>query len=90
MSQGIKIIFECVWDIYEKLRTYINPIVKNKINFINLLAATYHGRIRPSERVPPLILTGLIRPSDTDNYVSLICYIIPFKNHIEIYDNTRS
>ena len=38
----------------------------------------------------PLILTGLIRPSDTDNYVSLICYIIPFKNHIAIYDITGS
>ena len=58
------------------MRTFMNPIVKNKINFMNLLAATYQGRICPSERVPPMILTGLIRPSDTDNYVSLICYII--------------
>ena len=53
------------------MRTFINPIVKNKINFMNLLAATYHGRIRPSERLPPMILTGLIHPSDTDNNVSL-------------------
>ena len=37
-----------------------------------------------------LILTGLIHPSDTDNYVSLIYYIIPIKNHIAIYDKTRS
>ena len=72
------------------MRTFINPIVKNKINFMNLLAATYHGRIRPSKKLPPMILTGLILPSDTDNYVSLICYIISFKNHIAIYDKTRS
>ena len=72
------------------IRTFINPIVKNKINFMNLLAATYHGRIRPSEYLPPMILTGRIRPSDTDNYVSLICCIISFKNHIAIYDKTRS
>ena len=52
---------------------------------MNLLAATYHGRIRLSEKLPPLILTGLICPSDTDNYVSLICNIISFKNHIAIY-----
>ena len=36
-----------------------------------------------------MILPGLIRPSDTDNYVSLICYTIPFKNHIAMYDNMR-
>ena len=72
------------------MRTFINPIVKNKINFTNLLAATYHGRIRPSKRLPPMILTGPIHPSDTDNYASLICYIIPFKNHITIYDTKRS
>ena len=71
------------------MRTFINPIVKNKINFI-LLTATYHGRIRPSKKLPPMILIGLIHPSDTDNYVSLICYIISFKNHIAIYDKTRS
>ena len=57
---------------------------------MNLLAATYHGRIHPSEYLPPMILTGLIHISDTDNYVSLICYIISFKNHITIYDKTRS
>ena len=57
------------------MRTFVNPIVKNKINFMNLLVATYHGQIRPS---------------DTDNNVSLICYIISFKNHIAIYDKTRS
>ena len=72
------------------MRTFINPIVKNKINFMNLLAATYHRRIRPSEKLPPMILTGLICPSDSDNYVSLICYIILFKNHIALYDKTRS
>ena len=74
------------------MRTFIYPIVKNKIKFMNLLAATYHGRIiiGPSEKLPPMILTGLIRPSDADNYVSLICYIISFKNHIAIYDKTRS
>ena len=72
------------------MRTFINPIVKNKINFMNLLAATYHGRIRLSERLPPMIFTGRIRPSDADNYVSLVCFIISFKNHIGIYDNTRS
>ena len=72
------------------MRTFINPIVKNKMNFMNLLAATYYGRIRPSEKLPPMIFTRLIRPSDTDNYVSLICYIISFKNHIAIYDKTRS
>ena len=54
------------------MRTFINPIVKNKINFMNLLAATYHGWIHPFEKFPPMILTGLICPSDTDNYVSLI------------------
>ena len=70
--------------------TFINTILKNKINFMNLLAATYHGQIHPSEYLPPMILTGLICPSDTDNYVSLICYIILFKNHIAIYDKTRS
>ena len=64
------------------MRTVINPIVKTKINFMNLLAATYHGQIHPSEYLPPMILTGLICPSDTDNYVSLICCIIAFKNHI--------
>ena len=48
------------------------------------------GLIRPSKELPPMILTGLIRPSDTDNYVSLICYIISFKNHIAIYDKIRS
>ena len=53
------------------MRTFINPIVKNKIHFMNLLAATYHGRIRPSEKLPPMSLTGLICLSDTDNYVSL-------------------
>ena len=88
MSQGVKIIFGGVWDIYKY--TFINPIVKNKINFMNLLAATYHGRIRPSGRLPPMILTGLIRPSDTDNYVSLICYIMSFRNNIAIYDKKRS
>ena len=72
------------------MRIFINPIVKIKINFMNLLTAIYHGRIRPSEYLPPLILTGLIRPSDTDNYVSHISYIISFKNHIAIYDKTRS
>ena len=72
------------------MRTFINPIVENKIYFMNLLAATYHGQIRPSKKLPPMILTGLIRSSDTDNYVSLICYIISFKNHIAIYDKTRS
>ena len=72
------------------MRTFINPILKNKINFMNLLAVTYHGQIRQSEKLPPMILTGLICPSDTDNYVSLICYIISFKNHIAIYDKTRS
>ena len=72
------------------MRTFINPIVKNKINFLNLLAATYHGRIRPSEKLPPMILTGLICPSDTDNYVSLVCYIFSLKNHIAIYDKTTS
>ena len=63
---------------------------KNIINFMKLLAAIYHGRIRPSETLPPMILTGLIRSSDADNYVSLICYIIPFTNHNSIYDNTRA
>ena len=57
---------------------------------MNLLAATYHGRIRPSKKLRPMVLTGLIRPSDTDNYDSPICYIISFKNHIAIYDKTRS
>ena len=70
------------------MRTFINPIVKNKINFTNLSAATYHGRFRPSERLPPMILTGLIRPSDTDNYVSQICYIILLKNPIAVYDRS--
>ena len=74
MSQGVKIIFSGVWDIH--IRMYINPIVKNKINFINLFAATYHGWIRPFERLPLLTLTELIRPSDTDSYVSLICYVV--------------
>ena len=73
MSQGVKIIFGGVSDIYENI---YKSIVKNKIHFMNLLAATYHGRIPPSVKLPPVILTGLIRPSDTDNYVSLICYII--------------
>ena len=72
------------------MNTFINLIVKNKINLMNLLAATYHGQICPSEYLPPMILTGLIRPSDADNYVSLICYIISFKNHIAIYNKTRS
>ena len=72
------------------IRTFINPIGKNKINFMNLLAVTYHGQICPPERLPPMILTGLIRPSDTYNYVSLICYIITFKNHIAISDKKRS
>ena len=72
------------------MRTFLNPIVEKKINFLYLLAVTYHGLICPSERLPPMILTGLIRPSDTDNYVSLICYIIPFKNHTAIYDKTGS
>ena len=72
------------------MRTFIYSIVKNKINFMNLLAATCHGRFHPSEKLPPMILTGLIRPSDAKNYVSLICYIISFKHHIAIYDKTRS
>ena len=77
------------------MRTFINRIVKNKINFMNLLAATNWGQICPSERLPPLILTGLIHPSDTDNYVSqtrIIAYMLykPFKNHIAIDDNTKS
>ena len=55
---------------------------------MNLLAATYRGRIRPFERLQPMILTGLIRPSDTDDYVLFICYIISLKNHIAIHDNT--
>ena len=87
MSQGVKIIFGGVWAY---MRTFINPIVKNKINFMNLLAAIYHRQIRPSKKLSPMILTGLIHPSDTDNYVSLICYIISFKIHIEKYDKTRS
>ena len=58
--------------------------MKNKINFMNLLAVTYHGQICPFGRLPPMILTVLIHPSDTDNYVLFICYIIPFKNHIAI------
>ena len=37
-----------------------------------------------------MVLTGLIYPFDTDNYILIICYIIPFKNHIEIYDDMRS
>ena len=69
MSQGVKIIFG---GDGAYMRTFINPIVKNKINFMNLLAATYHGHICPSEKLPPTILTGLISPSDTDNYVSLM------------------
>ena len=57
---------------------------------MNLLAATYHGRIRPFARLPPMILTGLIRPSDADNYVLFVRHTIPLKNHITIYDNTIS
>ena len=72
------------------MRTFINLIVKNKINFINLLAATYHGQVSPFGRLPLMILTGLICSSDTDNYVLFIWYIISFKNHIAIYDNQRS
>ena len=45
------------------MKTFINPIVKNKINFKNLLAPAYHGRTHPSERLPPMILTGLTCPS---------------------------
>ena len=45
MSQWVKIIFGGVWSY---MRTFINPMVKNKINLMNLLAATYHGRFRPS------------------------------------------
>ena len=67
MRQGVKIFFSMVYETY--MRTFINSIVKNKINLMNLLSATYHGRIRPSERLPPIILTLLIRPSYTDNYV---------------------
>ena len=37
-----------------------------------------------------MILTGLIHPSNTDNYVLFKCCIIPFKNYIAIYDNIRS
>ena len=37
-----------------------------------------------------MILTGLICPSDADNYVLFICYIISFKNHIAIYDNKKN
>ena len=54
------------------MRTFINPIVKNKINFMNLLATTYHGQIHPSERLSSMILSGLICPSDTDSYVSFV------------------
>ena len=49
------------------MSTFINPIAKTKINIMNLSAATYHRRIHPSERSPPVILTALIRSSDTDN-----------------------
>ena len=58
------------------VRTFINTIVKNKINFRNLLAATYHGWICTYDRLPPIILSELICPSDTENYVLFICYII--------------
>ena len=86
MSQMVKIIFHGVWDIFENI---CKSKCENQINFLNFLAGTYHRRIHPSKRLTLKILTGLIRLSGTDNYVSLICYIIPFKNHTAIY-NTRS
>ena len=53
---------------------------------MNLLAG--NQRIRPFWRLPLMILTGLICISDTENYGLFICYIIPFKNHIAIYDES--
>ena len=50
----------------------MNPIVEKKIDFMNLLAAIYHGQLCPQERLAPMILTILIHLSDTDNYVSFI------------------
>ena len=43
------------------MRTFINPIVKSKINFMNSLAATYHGRIA-------IILQYMIR-KDLTNFM---------------------
>ena len=87
MSLGDKIIFSGVWDIHKNI---YNSICENKINFMNLLVITYRGRTHPFERLPPIILTGLICPSDTRKWVLFICYIMPFKNHIVIYEDTRS
>ena len=64
------------------MQTHIDLIVKNKIQFMNLFAPTYHGQIRPLGRLPSMILTGLICPSDNGNYVLFIYHIIPFKNCI--------
>ena len=64
MSQRVKIIFGGVWGIY----AFINPIVKNKINFMHLLFL--------------LIITSMKRIHDTVSMMSGCCEPVSEVSHV--------